>query len=216
LRAGLLDWTRLCTILSATQDLDDEVCALVEAVVIPDADLAVAEPLDVLADPTRPGAALPAVARVNNPSLRAQLHAATAAIDAEAAARRAAKGRRDRAVWGTPMPDGMGRLHLETGQEQIAAILTGLDEVAAATKAAGDPRLMDQIRCDHAVHLLTEATFGAEACPPAPTQEGTGDEPGDRSGDSSAGETSGRASVQVDGKDVPAGRDVAGGGCRCD
>jgi hypothetical protein len=166
LRAGLLDWTKLCTILSATAALADEVCALVEAAVISDADLAVAEPLDVLADPTRPGAPLPALARVNNPTLRAQLHAATAAIDAEAANRRAGKARAERTVWGTPQPDGMGKLELITGQEQVAAILTGLDQAAAAGKAAGDPRRMNQIRCDHAVHLLTDGAFAE----PAPTR----------------------------------------------
>jgi hypothetical protein len=171
LRAGLLDWTKLCTILSATQLLDDEVCALVEAAVIADGDLAIAEPLDVLADPSRPGAPLPEVARLNNPTLRARLHEAIAAIDAEAAARRSAKARAERRVWGTPLPDGMGELSLLTGQEQIAAILTGLDEAAAAAKAAGDPRRMDQIRCDHAVHLLTDGSFGANAYPHTSTDE---------------------------------------------
>src|SRR6185436_3718573 len=73
LRAGLLDWTKLRTILITTQALDDMVCRLVEAVVIPDADLAVADPLDTLADPARPGRDLPAVARLTNPALQAAL-----------------------------------------------------------------------------------------------------------------------------------------------
>ena len=103
---------------------------------------------------------------MNNPTLRAKLYEAIAAIDAEAAARRSRKARAERGVWGNPQPDGMGKLELITGQEQVAAILTGLDEAAAAAKAAGDPRRMDQIRCDHAVHLLTDGGFGADAYPP--------------------------------------------------
>ena len=166
LRAGLLDWTKLCTIVAATRDLDDEVAALVEARVIPDAELAATDPvdlLDVLADPERPGLPLPEVARLNNPTLQARLHEATAAIDAEAAARRAEKARTRRAVHGTPLPDAMGRFELTTGQEQVAAILVGLDRAVSTAKRAGDKRTADQIRCDQAVHLLTGGAYGKDA-----------------------------------------------------
>jgi hypothetical protein len=166
LRAGLLDWTKLCTIVTATRDLDDDVAALVEARVITDADLAAADPvdlLDVLADPVRPGLPLPEVARINNPTLQARLHEATAAIDAEAAARRAEKARRRRFVQGVPLADAMGRFELTTGQEQVAAILVGLDRAVSAAKRRGDKRTADQIRCDQAVHLLTAGAYGRDA-----------------------------------------------------
>jgi hypothetical protein len=112
LRAGLLDETKLRTLLAGTADLDEDVCRLVEARVIVDADLAVADPLDVRADPqdvhSRPGAALPAVTRMTNPALERVLRAAILTIDAEAAARRAAKARTLRSVRATALPDGMG------------------------------------------------------------------------------------------------------------
>ncbi len=163
LRAGLLDWTKLRTVLTGTQTLDDEVCRLVEAHVIPDADLAVADPLDALADPARPGRDLPAVARLTNPALQAALAEAAAAIDAAAATRRAAKARRERRVSATPLPDTMGRLEITTGQEDIAAVLAGLDSAVAAAKRGGDSRTADQIRADHAVHLLSGGAHGYDA-----------------------------------------------------
>jgi hypothetical protein len=165
LRAGLLDWNKLRTILTTTQSLDDMVCQLVEAAVIPDADLAVADPLDTLADPARPGRDLPRVARLNNPALQAALIEAITAMDAEAAARRAAKARRDRYVSGKPLPDAMGRIEITTGQDEVVAVLAGLDHAVAAAKHAGDTRTADQIRTDHAIHLLTEGAHGADAYP---------------------------------------------------
>ena len=165
LRAGLLDWTKLSTILATTQTLDDLVCQLVEAAVIPDADLSVADPLDSLADPAHPGRDLPAVARLTNPALQAALTEAITAIDAEAAAGRAAKARRDRYVSGRPLPDAMGRIDITTRQEEVVAVLAGLDHAVAAAKHAGDTRTADQIRTDHAIHLLTEGAHGLHAYP---------------------------------------------------
>ncbi|HYY12491.1 MAG TPA: DUF222 domain-containing protein [Kineosporiaceae bacterium] len=175
LRAGLLDWTKLRTILTATQTLDDQLCPLVEAHVIPEGDLLVADPLDALADPARPGRDLPAVARMTNPALQAALAAAIAALDAEAAARRAKVARRDRRVSATPLADSMGRIELTTGHEEVAAVLAGLDHAVAAAKHAGDDRSADQIRADHAVHLLTGGAHGRDASPAGhDTAEGSG------------------------------------------
>ena len=171
LRAGLLDWTKLRTILTATQSLDDLVCQLVEAAVIPDADLAVTDPLDTLADPAHPGRDLPGVARLTNPQLQAALTEAITAVDAEAASRRAAKARRDRYVSGRPLPDAMGRIEITTRQEEVVAVLAGLDHAVAAAKHAGDPRTADQIRTDHAIHLLTEGAHGLDAYPGDPDIE---------------------------------------------
>src|SRR4051795_8826123 len=93
LQAGLIDETKLRTVLSGTADLDDHTCRMVEARVISPADVEVADPLDVRADPqdlsARPGAELPAVTRMTNPALERALRAAVLAVDAEAAARRA-------------------------------------------------------------------------------------------------------------------------------
>jgi hypothetical protein len=165
LRAGLLDWTKLRTILTTTQPLVDEVCQLVEAAVIPDGDLMIADPLDTLADPACPGRDLPRVARLTNPALQAALTEAITAIDAEAAARRAAEARRERYVSAKPLPDAMGRIDITTRQEEVVAVLAGLDHAVAAAKHAGDTRTADQIRTDHAIHLLTEGAHGVDAYP---------------------------------------------------
>ncbi len=119
LQAGLIDETKLRTVLSGTADLDDHTCRMVEARVISPADVEVADPLDVRADPqdlsARPGAELPAVTRMTNPALERALRAAVLALDAEAAARRAEAARAHRHVRVSALDDGMGALTVETG-----------------------------------------------------------------------------------------------------
>jgi hypothetical protein len=137
LQSGLLDWTKLSTVVRATQDLDDEVCRRVEARVIPDRDLVAAavEPLDVREDPARPGANLPAVTRMTNPALERELRAAIVAIDAVSAAERAAIARDRRDVRATALDDSMARLEIEAGQDAVAAVMNDLDAAVATAKA---------------------------------------------------------------------------------
>jgi hypothetical protein len=163
LQSGLLDWTKLSTVIRATQDLDDDVCRRVEARVIPDDDLAAAavEPLDVREDPTRPGANLPAITRMTNPALERELRAAIVAIDAASAAERAAAARDRREVHATALDDSMARLEIEAGQDAVAAVMNDLDAAVASAKATGDPRTADQIRADHAIRRLTRGAYGA-------------------------------------------------------
>jgi Domain of unknown function (DUF222) len=171
LRAGLLDWTKLQTLLAGTAGLEDQTCRVVEARIIRDDDLLVADPLDVRADPARPGAPLPAVTKMTNPALERAVAAEVLAVDSEAAARRARKAREGRFVTAKPLPDGMGRLEVETGQEIVVAILGDLDSQVATAKAAGDTRRPDQIRCDELVHRMTFGAYGAPAIG-APTPAG--------------------------------------------
>lgn len=168
LHAGLLDWTKLRTILSATAELDDQTCRTVEARIIPESDVAVADSLDVYADPTRPGDPLPTVTRMTNPALERELRRTVQLVDAAAAARRAQKARDRRTVTAKALDDGMGRLEVETGQEIVAAIVGDLDAQVASAKAAGDTRTADQIRCDELVHRVTFGAFGAPALQPVP------------------------------------------------
>jgi len=188
LQAGLLDETKLRTVLSNTAELDDQVCRIVEARVIPDDDLDIADPLDVRADPQNPlslpGSALPAVTRMTNPALERALRAAILTVDAEAAARRAARARQLRHVRATALPDGMGALTVETGQEIVAAIVNDLDACVATAKAGGDPRRPDEIRCDELVHRMTLGAFGTPATgvvpdPAAPACRGEPGDPGE-------------------------------------
>jgi hypothetical protein len=206
LQAGLLDETKLRTVLSNTAELDDQICRIVEARVIADADLEVADPLDVCADPqdplSRPGTALPAVTRMTNPALERALRAATLTVDAEAAARRAAKARRLRHVRATALPDGLGALTVETGQEIVAAIVNDLDACVASAKAGGDWRRPDEIRCDELVHRMTLGAFGtpaagvvapgaAYATPGEPAGPAGPDCPGERDAPAEPGESAG-------------------------
>jgi hypothetical protein len=176
LRAGLLDWTKLRTLLTGTADLHPDVARAVEARVIPDADLALAtpggpaDPLDVRADPAHPGANLPAVTRMTNPALTRALRAAIAAIDADALTERAARARTRRHVRGYPTDDSMGRLEIEAAQEAVAAVMNDLDATVAAAKAAGDTRTPDQIRTDTAITRLTRGTHGIPGTPDQPEQ----------------------------------------------
>jgi hypothetical protein len=164
LRAGLLDWTKLRTLLVGTADLHPEVAREVEARLIPDGDLAAAEvdPLDVRSDPAHPGAPLPRVTRMTNPAVERALRAAVAVVDADALAARATRARSRRHVRGYPIEDSMARLEIEAAQEAVAAALNDLDDAVAAAKAAGDPRTADQIRTDAAIHRLTRGSHGTE------------------------------------------------------
>jgi hypothetical protein len=174
LRAGLLDWTKLRTLLTGTGDLHPDVTRAVEARLIPEADLALAapdgaaDPLDVRADPAHPGANLPAVTRMTNPALDRALRAAVAAIDAEALTERAARARARRHVHGYPTQDTMARLEIEAAQEAVAAVLNDLDATVAAAKAGGDTRTPDQIRTDTAIGRLTRGTYGTPDTPDRP------------------------------------------------
>ena len=86
-------------------------------------------------------------------------------IDAEAAARRAAKARQKRLVYAEALPDGMGRVSVETGREAVTAIIGDLDGCVATAKAGGDTRTPDQIRADELVHRMSLGAFGTPAQP---------------------------------------------------
>jgi Domain of unknown function (DUF222) len=198
LRAGLLDWTKLQTLISGTAGLDEQTCRVVEARVINDDDVDVADPLDVHADPAHPGTALPAVTKMTNPALERAVTREVQAVDAEAAARRAQKAREQRSVTAKPLADGMGRLEVRTGQEIIAAILGDLDNQVASAKATGDARRPDQIRCDELVHRMTFGAYGAPAIQRStPAGPDGPDEPGEpdlAAGPGASGEPAGSTS----------------------
>jgi hypothetical protein len=206
LRTGLLDWTKLRTLLTGTSDLHPDVARAVEARLIPDPDLALADvdPLDVRADPASPGANLPAVTRMTNPALERALRAAVAAIDAAALTERAARARTRRSVRGYPTQDSMARLEIEAAQEAVAAVLNDLDAAVATAKAAGDSRTPDQIRTDTAITRLTRGSHGTA---------GTADEPADLQAE---GQPAGQPEPHPDAPNIPAAFDGGTSSCsRC-
>ena len=196
LRAGLLDWTKLRTLLTGTGDLDPDVTRAVEARLIPDRDVALADtdPLDVRADPAHPGMNLPAVTRMNNPALERALRAAIAAIDAHALTERAARARARRSVRGYPTQDSMARLEIEAAQEAVAAVLNDLDAAVATAKAAGDARTPNQIRTDTAIGRLTRGSHGT----PGTSDRAADAQAGGQAEGKTGGQTDGHSDAQTE------------------
>jgi hypothetical protein len=87
LRSGWVERAKLDAFVRDTECLDLVVAHAVERIILGDLDPD--ETLDVVADPAQPGLGLPAIVSMTLPQLRAAIAAAIAAIDAEAAARRA-------------------------------------------------------------------------------------------------------------------------------
>ena len=119
LRAGFLDWSKLNQLLPQLLALGPVLGPAVERALIPDTDLAVAESapgpdgagevepqLEVLADPARPGAALPAVTRMSIGAMLAAITAHATALDPDGAAERARDARARRSVWTVRTPTG--------------------------------------------------------------------------------------------------------------
>jgi hypothetical protein len=164
--AGFLDWVKLHLLVTRLGRLDPVAADAVEQLLIPDADLDLAAgPVDVRADPARPGELLPSLTRHNVPQLREHIEAAIAAVDPDGLADRARRARADRHISSHPEPDGMARLEAYAGAETVAAVITDLNAAAVAAKAAGDPRTRDQISTDEFFHRLTGGRYGAPATP---------------------------------------------------
>jgi hypothetical protein len=162
LRAGWVDWPKLQAFVHLTDGLDLVVVHAVERIVL--GDEASTEELDVLADPTQPGAGLPLIARMSVQQLRTAIAAAIAAIDAEAAARRAKETRSARRVRCQANLDGTATLNAELTVEAAAAVWNALTAAAKAARVAGDPRSLDQLRAD----ALVARTTGTPLPPPLP------------------------------------------------
>ncbi|MFP5334013.1 MAG: DUF222 domain-containing protein [Actinomycetes bacterium] len=124
LASGRLDYARVRAVVSGTAELDDACAGAVDAAV------ATVAP-DLTTSQIAERVALEALA-----------------VDADAAARRAARARRGRRVGATPLPDGMAQLVAEGPAEDVAVILQGLTRAAAATADADDERGVDARRFD--------------------------------------------------------------------
>jgi Domain of unknown function (DUF222) len=173
--AGFLDWYKVHLLVTRFGRLDPLVADCVEARLIPDHDLALAEgPVDVRADPARPGELLPSVTRWNVPQLREQIDGAVAAVDPDGLADRARRARADRRVTSRQEEDGMARLEAYAGAESIAAVMSDLDAAAAAAKAAGDPRTRDQISSDEFFSRLIHRTAPAASARQADAADADG------------------------------------------
>ncbi|MGO4597654.1 HNH endonuclease signature motif containing protein [Terrabacter sp. 2RAF25] len=145
LRAGGTSLYRAVQVASETVRLSDaDVAAVEEAVLAPSRD-------------GRP---------VGQRTFTARLTRAVASVDARGAEERRAHAKARRGVFGRMVGDGMGCLTLTADAGTVAAILDRLDTQARAARGGGDPRTLDQLRCDLATHaLLRDALITSNASP---------------------------------------------------
>ncbi|WP_461004793.1 13E12 repeat family protein [Terrabacter terrigena] len=122
-----------------------------ETALLSDADVAVVE--EAVLAPSRDGRV------VGQRTFTARLRRAMASVDARGAVERRAHARARRGVFGRVVEDGMGCLTLTADAACIAAVLDRLDSRARALRGTGDPRTLDQLRCD----LATEALLRGHA-----------------------------------------------------
>ena len=163
-RGGFLDWSKAYLLVTRLGQVDALVAGCVEERLIPDRDLAtVSGPVDVRADPRRPGEILPFVTRTNVHQLRTAIDEAIEAVDPDGAADRGRRARAERRVSTHPESDGMARLEAYAGAETVAAAINDLAAAAAAAQAAGDTRTRDQISVDELFFRLTRGAYGAPA-----------------------------------------------------
>lgn len=158
LQAGWVDWAKLDAFVHDTLHLDVMVANAVERLVLgelPGEQPECPDAVDVVADTADPGADLPVFVRLTTPQVRAAIAGAINALDAEAAARRAEKARERRGVSCRADLDGMATLTADLAVEATAAVWNVLTDAAKKTKAAGDPRTMDQLRADELVARVT-------------------------------------------------------------
>ena len=145
-----------------------------ETTALSDADVAAVEQA-VLA-PCRDGRVMPQRTFVT------RLRRAIASVDARGSDERRAHARSRRGVFGRLTGDGMGCLTLVADADAVAAVMDRLDGQARAARGAGDPRTLDQLRCDLATEALLRSHLGAvqsdvEARTPTdtPTSSSAGD-----------------------------------------
>jgi hypothetical protein len=81
-------------------------------------------------------------------------------VDADAAARRAA---RSRSVFMKPMDDAMAMLGAVMPAAEAVRAYRRLDDAARTHRSTGDPRTLDQLRCDELTALLAGATTGPQS-----------------------------------------------------
>ncbi|KJK10819.1 hypothetical protein UB45_17260 [Terrabacter sp. 28] len=117
-----------------------------ETVQLPDADVAAVE--EAVLAPSRDGRP------VGQRTFTARLRRAVASVDTRGADERRAQAKARRGVFGRMVEDGMGSLTVTAEAGTIAAILDRLDTTARGLRGSGDPRTLDQLRCDLATHAL--------------------------------------------------------------
>ena len=140
LRSGTTTLNRALQVASETKALSDaDVAAVEEAVLAPSRD---GRPLSQRTFVTR-------------------LRRAIACVDTRGSDERRAQARSRRGVFGRLTGDGMGCLTLVAEADVLAAVMDRLDGQARAAGGSGDPRTLDQLRCDLATEALLHSHLEA-------------------------------------------------------
>ncbi|GAB2750944.1 hypothetical protein GCM10027039_05660 [Terrabacter koreensis] len=134
-----------------------------ETVQLSDADVATVE--EAVLAPSRDGRP------VGQRTFSARLRRAVASVDTRGADERRAQAKARRGVFGRMVEDGMGCLTITADAGTIAGVMDRLDADARARRGSGDPRTLDQLRCD----LATAALLSGHLDPAKVTDEMTGD-----------------------------------------
>ena len=124
-----------------------------ETAALSDADVAAVE--EAVLAPSRDGRTL------SQRTFVTRLRRAIASVDTRGSDERRAQARSRRGVFGRLTGDGMGCLTLVADADAIAAVMDRLDGQARAARGAGDPRTLDQLRCDLATEALLRSHLGA-------------------------------------------------------
>jgi hypothetical protein len=158
--------TFLAALRSGTTTLHRALQVASETTALSDADVAAVE--EAVLAPSRDGRPL------SQRTFVTRLRRAIASVDDRGSDERRAHARSRRGVFGRLTHDGMGCLTLVADADAIAAVMDRLDGQARAARGAGDPRTLDQLRCDLATeallrshldasHTVTHATSGTTA-----------------------------------------------------
>ena len=140
LRSGATTLHRALQIATETTDL-------------PDADVAAVE--EAVLAPARDGRPL------SQRTFVTRLRRAIASVAGRGSDERRADARSRRGVFGRLTGDGMGCLTLVADADAVAAVMDRLDAQARAARGAGDPRTLDQLRCDLATEALLHSHLEA-------------------------------------------------------
>ena len=159
--------TILAALRAGTTSLHRALRVATETAALSDADVRVVE--EAVLAPSRDGLPVP------QRTFMTRLRRAVASVDARGSDERRAHARTRRGVFGRLTGDGMGCLTLVTDADAVAAAMDRLDRNARTLRGEGDPRTLDQLRCDLATEALLRSHVGTAEPDPTDLRRADGE-----------------------------------------
>jgi hypothetical protein len=125
-----------------------------ETVALSDVDVAAVQ--EAVLAPSRDGRP------VGQRTFTARLTRAVASVDTRGSGERRQQATARRGVFGRMVEDGMGCLTITADAGTVAAVMDRLDSTARGLRGSGDPRTLDQLRCDLATEALLRNALTAD------------------------------------------------------